>query len=153
MSRPTHEELWEAVGTLTADAVLHVASDSSDGELLVSIERAITTLLRRRQTVIGAYRPRAWKDPPTPRNTNPHHATNTINDMAAALDAAETRIVELEREIEHARVVVRAALDLRNSGYDGPWIGASCEPLFSALAAWENRLGQANPTDEVRHGQ
>ena len=33
--------------------------------------------------------------------------------------------------------VVRAALDLRNSGYDGPFIGDVTSDLFSSLAELE----------------
>lgn len=36
-----------------------------------------------------------------------------------------------------ANKVIRAALDLRNSGYDGPFIGDVTADLFSALADLE----------------
>ena len=36
-----------------------------------------------------------------------------------------------------ARAVVDAARALRDSGYDGPWIGEVCEPLYRAVAEWD----------------
>ena len=47
-------------------------------------------------------------------------------------------IEALEARLKAAEAVCRAALELRNSGHDGPFIGDVCVPLFSALADLES---------------
>lgn len=54
-----------------------------------------------------------------------------------ALETAEGDLAEARRLLTLTEAVVSAALDLRTSGYDGPWTGDVCEPLYSTLAAWE----------------
>lgn len=44
--------------------------------------------------------------------------------------------------------VVEAALQLRNSGYDGPFIGEVCAPLFSAVAAYEKMVADVRKEDD-----
>lgn len=55
---------------------------------------------------------------------------------------------EIKERQEKAQGVVKAAIDLRNSGYDGPFIGEVCSPLFSAIAAYESE--QLEPKDGER---
>jgi hypothetical protein len=55
---------------------------------------------------------------------------NMTAGLGERLDAAESRLAKLAP-------VVEAARDLMRSGYDGPFIGEVCEPLFSALANLE----------------
>jgi hypothetical protein len=49
------------------------------------------------------------------------------------------RLADLVSELAAARAVVEAALRLRDSGYDGPFIGGITVELFDALAAYERR--------------
>ena len=59
---------------------------------------------------------------------------------ASRAHAAEAKIRELQLlqiHLNFANKVVEAALELRNSGYDGEWIGDVCEPLWTSLAQWE----------------
>lgn len=44
---------------------------------------------------------------------------------------------ELLNEIDALMPVYEAAKQLRDSGYDGPFIGEVCEPLFRAIAEYE----------------
>lgn len=44
---------------------------------------------------------------------------------------------QFSRVASCADKIVTAAIDLRNSGYDGPFMGEEVAPLFSALAAYE----------------
>ena len=46
---------------------------------------------------------------------------------------------ELLDEIDALTPIYEAAKQLRDSGYDGPFIGEVCEPLFSALAEYERQ--------------
>lgn len=46
--------------------------------------------------------------------------------------------------------IVDAAMELRNSGYDGEFIGPVCEPLFTALAEYELALKTEKPQNEFR---
>ena len=47
---------------------------------------------------------------------------------------------EARSESEKMKAVVDAAKELRDSGYDGPFIGPVCAPLFTALAAYERSI-------------
>ena len=46
--------------------------------------------------------------------------------------------------------IVDAAMELRNSGYDGEFIGPVCEPLFTALAEYELALKAEKSQNEFR---
>lgn len=61
----------------------------------------------------------------------------TQTDRKEAFAAAAARLRMQEAEIDRMRAVVEAALWLRDSGFDGPFIGEACRPLFSALAEME----------------
>jgi len=50
-----------------------------------------------------------------------------------AIPRLQKQLEEKEDEISLLREVFKAALDLRNSGSDGPFIGEICQPLFSAI--------------------
>jgi hypothetical protein len=43
-------------------------------------------------------------------------------------------------EIDALMPVYEAAKRLRDSGYDGPFIGEVCSPLFDAIAEYEREL-------------
>jgi len=57
-------------------------------------------------------------------------ATVTLAVIGRERDAAEEALAR-------AQAVVSAAKALRDSGYDGPFMGDAVEPLFAALAAYE----------------
>ena len=46
--------------------------------------------------------------------------------------------------------IVDAAMELRNSGYDGEFIDPVCEPLFTALAEYELALKAEKSQNEFR---
>jgi hypothetical protein len=68
----------------------------------------------------------------------------TIKELHRKLDRAvehgtdeESQKWKAIQKFDAAERVIYAAMALRNSGYDGPFIGEVCEPLFSALAEYE----------------
>lgn len=86
----------------------------------------------------------------------------TITDRAKLIGTIRDLNHKLDRAIEHgtdeesqkwtaiqkfevAERVIYAAMALRNSGYDGPFIGSGCEPLFSALADYEKGIWRNKP--------
>jgi hypothetical protein len=60
-------------------------------------------------------------------------------DCMHAEDARKERAVRARDEYDAMRAVVEAALRLRDSGYDGPFIGDITVEIFDALAAYERR--------------
>lgn len=52
-----------------------------------------------------------------------------IEDFVQAVDANSPQ-----------KKIVAAAISLRDSGYDGPFIGPVCVPLFTAIAEYENAV-------------
>lgn len=62
-------------------------------------------------------------------------ARQSVQHMIADAIDAEHGADRLRTQVRALQKVARAAAELQASGYDGPFIGEVCEPLFDALAA------------------
>lgn len=72
---------------------------------------------------------------------NPHIGETLDTKLLAETGEVKTfeeQIRELNNLLQLSNNVVQAAYFLRNSGYDGPFIGEITSELFSALADLEN---------------
>lgn len=74
----------------------------------------------------------AWEAAAPPRGYDP-----AVLALVEAYTAQQARLTALEAENTRLLSIAAAALDLMQSGYDGPCIGDEIAPLFEAVIAWE----------------
>lgn len=80
---------------------------------------------------------------------NPH-VYYRARERATTLHARlmEKRLSNDHNRIHKADKIIKAAIELRNSGYDGPFIGEVCEPLFKAISLYEHAIRREKLTEE-----
>lgn len=62
-----------------------------------------------------------------------------INDIIEENLKLKEEIIFLKNELSKCNAIVDAAIFLRNSGYDGPFIGEIVRPLFVAISRYEEK--------------
>lgn len=100
---------------------------------------AVAELVRQRDVARAELAAARGENERLQRTSEKHEATAATHE-AVLLEfgppvLAHVRV--LEAELAAAREVVEAAREIRDSGYDGPWIGDACERTYAALARYD----------------